>query len=116
MSFEESIKNWVAIDNEIKNYNNQLKDLRDKRSTISNNIINFASTNNLNNATIQISNGKLRFVEVKQQNPLTYKFIEECLSKCINNEEQVNIIMNFIREQREIKTSVEIKRHYTDKS
>jgi hypothetical protein len=112
---ESNIKKWVSLDNEIKQANEKLKKLRESRNDTSVDILNYIHENELDNATIKISDGQLKFAQVKQQNPLTYKFINECLKKCINNEEQVELIMNFIKDQRESKVQTEIKRHYFDK-
>ena len=113
MTFEQNIQNWVSVDNEIKTINDKIKLLREQRNNFSSNILSYVQNNGLDNATIKINDGKLRFMQIKQQTPLTYKFINECLFKCIDNSEQVDLIMNFIKEQRDSKQITEIKRHYT---
>jgi len=35
MSFEQQIQQWVTIDNQMKILNDKMKDLRDKKNTIS---------------------------------------------------------------------------------
>ena len=114
MVFEQNIQSWVTLDNEIKKMNDKLKGLREQRTDLSNDILIYIKDNSLDNATIKISDGRLRFMNVKQQNPLTYKFIQECLLKSIKNEEQVEALMTFIKEQRESKVQTEIKRNYND--
>ena len=47
--------------------NDILKNLRAKRNDTSNSIIQYVETENLHNATVKISDGKLRFMETKQQ-------------------------------------------------
>ena len=64
------------------------------------------------NATVKISDGKLRFTSSRQTPPLTFKHIEECLTKCIQNPEQVEKIMTYIKETRDIKYIPDIKRTY----
>ena len=61
MSFEGQIQQWVSIDNQLKGLNEKVKELRDKKNVLSENITKYASTNNLSNATVQISDGKLKF-------------------------------------------------------
>ena len=114
MVFEQNIQSWVTLDNEIKKMNDKLKDLREQRNDLSNDILIYIKDNSLDNATIKISDGRLRFMNVKQQSPITYKFIQECLLKSINNAEQVEALMTFIKEQRESKVQTEIKRNYND--
>ena len=76
------------------------------------NIINDVRTNKLTNAVVSISDGKLKFVNTKQTSPLTLKFVEECLAKCIKSEDQVNQIMTYIKDSREVKYVPDIKRYY----
>ena len=114
MVFEQNIQSWVTLDNEIKKTNEKIKVLRDQRNDLSNDILIYIKDNSLDNATIKISDGRLRFMPIKQQTPLTYKFIHECLTKRIQNEAQVDSLMTFIKEQRESKVQTEIKRNYND--
>jgi hypothetical protein len=110
MSFENQIQQWVALDNQLKLLNEKVKDVREKRNTLSENITNYASTNNLSNATIQISDGKLKIVNTHVSEPLTFKYLERTLGEVIKNENQVKIIMDHIKKNRNIKSVPEIKR------
>ena len=114
MVFEQDIQSWVTLDNEIKKINERLRGLRDQRNDLSNDILIYIKDNSLDNATIKISDGQLRFMNVKQQSPLTYKFIQECLGECIQNEELVNTLMVHIKGKRETKVQTEIKRNYKE--
>jgi hypothetical protein len=111
MSFEENIKKWVALDNQLKTVNERVRQMRDEKNTLEEGIMTYVETNKLGNATVNISDGKLRFVTAKQTAPLTLKHVEECLSKCISNEEQVGKIMKIIKESREVKYTADIKRY-----
>lgn len=110
MSFENQIQQWVNIDNQLKQINDQVKNLREKRNILEKNITNYASSNNLSNSTIQISDGKIKFTNTKVPEPLTFKYLEKALSEVIKNESQVNLIMEHIKQKRVIKTVPEIKR------
>jgi|TARA_B110000881_G_C18301880_1_gene377433 hypothetical protein len=112
MSFENNIKEWVSIDNKIKQYNEILRTERGNRSILANNILTYAGENNLQHNVIQISDGKLKFNNLRVSAPLTYKFINTCLSDCISDEESVKQIMNYIKEKRNIKYTTEVKRYY----
>ena len=111
MSFEDNIKEWVALDNQLKLYNDKIKQLRDKRTLISDKILsvdNFETK--LKNKTLEISDGKLKFVSTKISPSLSFKYVEDSLSKMIKNERQVEQIMRYLKENREIKIVPEIKR------
>ena len=112
MSFEQQIQQWVSLDNQLKLLNDKAKLLRDNKNKLSENILSHVETQNLHSSTIEISDGKLKFANVKQQQPITFKYLETCLKEIIKNEEQVHKIMNYIKDKREIKQSFEIKRLY----
>ena len=66
MNFEEDVKNWVMIDNKIKQESENIKGLRKKRNHLTSKIFSYAEENNLENAVIEISDGKLKFQQSKQ--------------------------------------------------
>jgi len=110
MSFENQIQQWVQIDNQLKELNEKTKVLREKRNTLEENITNYVSSNNLSNATVNISDGKLKFVNTRIPETLTFKYLEKTLNEVIKNEDQVNLIMEHIKQKRNIKIVPEIKR------
>jgi hypothetical protein len=111
MSFESEIQKWVSLDNKIKTLNDSIKDLREERNNLTNNITNYAEKNELFKSTIQISDGRLRFSNSKIQEPLTFKYIERTLAEIIPNNNQVQLIMKELRNRRESKYISEIKRY-----
>ena len=110
MSFENQIQQWVSLDNQLKQLNEKVKELRDKRNNLENNITTYASENNLSNASVKISDGRLKFTNSKIPEPLTFKYLERTLGEVIKNESQVNLIMEHLKQKRAIKIVPEIKR------
>jgi hypothetical protein len=110
MSFENQIQQWVSLDNQLKHLNEKVKDLRDKRNNLEENITSYASENNLSNATVKISDGRLKFTNTKVQEPLTFKYLEKTLGEVIKNESQVKLIMEHLKQKRAVKIVPEIKR------
>jgi len=115
MSFEEHIKEWVSADNKLKILNDKSRELRTNKNNITNNILKFVETNKLNEASINISDGKLKFASVKQTGTITLKLVENCLKDCLENEELVDKIMTHIKDSRVSKETLDIKRSYFDK-
>jgi hypothetical protein len=111
MSFENQIQHWVSLDNQIKKLNEQIKELRDTRNNLEQNIIQYASSNNLGNSTIQISDGKLKFVNTTVTESLTFKYVEKTLGEVIKNQSQVELIINHLKQKRTVKKTQEIKRY-----
>ena len=110
MSFEAQIQQWVQFDNQIKQFNEKTKELREKRNTLEKNITNYVSTNNLSNAIVKFNDEKLKFTNSRVPEPLTFKYLEKTLLEVISNEAQVKLIMEHLKQKREIKIVPEIKR------
>lgn len=110
--FQKNIQEWVTVDNQIKTLNQEIKELRGNRNSLTNNIFTYAESNNLENAVIQISDGKLKFQNLKQTAPISFKLVKEVLNECIDNEEHVEAIITAIKNKRESKYTYDIKRTY----
>ena len=111
MSFEQNIQKWVSLDNKIKILNENLNELREQKSELSKSIFSFAEKNNLQNANVQISDGKLKFVTTKVSTPLSFKYVEKSLGEVIPNNDQVKKIVDYLKRNRDIKSVQEIKRY-----
>ena len=114
MSFENDIKNWVSLDNQYKVLSEKIKELRIKRNGVEEKIMDYVEEKGLNKATVMINDGKLRFSDIKTSSPLTLKYVEKCLSELIRDEGKVEQIMNYIKENREVKNNSVIRRLYTE--
>jgi hypothetical protein len=110
MSFENQIQQWVQLDNQLKQMNEQIKAVREKKNNLAENITKYAKNNHLENATVKIADGKLKFANVRVPEPLTYRYLERALGEIIKNPQQIEQIMNHIKKSREIKMVNEIKR------
>ena len=114
-TLETKIKRWVELDNKIKESSEEVRDIRTEKSIINEEILEIVEEKQLGKATVNISDGKLRFVSAKHTAPLTLTYIEKCLSELITNAKQVEQIMTYIKKNRETKTTTEIKRVYNEK-
>ncbi len=114
MNFEQQIQQWVVIDNQMKILNDKMKELRDKKNIISQQINTHVETSKLNDTSIKIGDGQIKFVKVKETQQLTFKYLETCLSEIIKHEDQVKKILEYIKNKREVKYVQEIKRLYNN--
>lgn len=111
-NLSQSIKEWVNHDNQLKKYSEKIKEIRSERNLIGEQIFHFVETNQLQNAVVEITDGKLKFQNVKQTSPLNFKFLEECLNDCISNTQGVKDIIKYIKQKREVVFKNDIKRTY----
>jgi hypothetical protein len=115
-TLELKIKRWVELDNKIKTTAEEVRDIRTEKAVINDEILEIIEEKQLGKATVNISDGKLKFVSSKTTAPLTLTYIEKCLSELITNGKQVDQIMTYIKKNRETKTTMEIKRVYNKKA
>ena len=109
------IQNYVNIDDNLKIINQKTKILKDKKNNLSKVICSYIQDNNINK-NIKISDGTLKITEKKEYTPLSYTYLEECLIEIIKDDNKVSYIIDYLKENREIKTSLEIKRIKNDRN
>jgi hypothetical protein len=111
--FIDNIKKWVLLDSQIKAVNEKIKKIKEIKENLTAEIIEYAVENHIDHKKIEISDGELRFYEKKEYQPLSYHFLEEHLGKIIKNKDQIDQIIEFLRENREITSYIDIRRIVT---
>jgi hypothetical protein len=114
--FIENIQKWVMIDSQIKLINEKVKKARETKHKILDEINTYVGENKIEHTKIEISDGELRFYEKKEYQPITFGYVEDSLGKIISDKKQVDFIMNYLRENREITVSKDIRRNYKNRS
>jgi hypothetical protein len=115
MNIEESIKNWVVLDNQHKKLNSQISKLRDEKNELTQTIINYYDFKNTKYPNINISDGKLSFIQQKIANPLSVKFLEQCFEEFFENYDSNSIkeeLIQFIKSKRTHNINTNIRRVY----
>ena len=111
-AFDKQIQKWIELDNKLKKINNEIKTTREMKNDLEASIMEIVNNKKLLNTSISTTDGRLRFIETKSSNPLSLTFVEQCLHELIPNALQVQHILKYIKEKREIKINPEIKRYY----
>ena len=102
--FKSQLKQWLAIDEEISKHESKIKELKKlKNNILQPQITTFMVKNNVKDINTQI--GKIRCNERTTKKPLNKTNIRENLSKVISDNNQINQAMEFIMNNREIKTT-----------
>ena len=81
--------------------------MRNMKSELSTQICEYTKKNSL--TKIGITNGELRIYEKKEYSPLTYGYIETNLAKIIPDKSHVDYIIKYLKENREITSSLDVK-------
>jgi len=110
-AFDKQIQKWIELDNKLKKINSEIKTTREMKNDLEASIMEVVNNKKLLNTSIATMDGRLRFIETKTSNPLSLTFIEQCLHEIIPNSSQVQHILKYIKDKREIKINPEIKRY-----
>lgn len=101
MTLEQRIQRWVQLDNQLKQLNDQVRELRENRNDVESSILTHVADHNLSHATVRIKDGTLKFAfNVKQPPAITLTFLGEALSECCSPH-QAAAIMQHIRSKRD---------------
>ena len=109
-TFVEKLKKWVVLDKQMKFVNEKTRQIRETKTALTKELCDYVNHRNINNKVIDITNGELRFVEKRDYSPLTFSYIKECLDEIITDETKVDAIIQYLKDNREIRTSFEIRR------
>ena len=109
-TFVEKLKKWVVLDKQMKFVNEKTRQIRETKTALTKELCDYVHDRNINNKVIDITDGELRFVEKRDYSPLTFSYIKECLDEIITDETKVDAIIQYLKDNREIRTSFEIRR------
>jgi len=107
--FKENIQKWALIDSKLKTINEHTKKLRDSKNELSQFISKYMIDNNLADKKIKLGTGEIKIIEKKEYSTLSFSYIEVCLDNIIADKEQVQFIMNYLREQRDVSIVQELR-------
>ena len=105
----ENVQKWVILDQQLQLMNEKSKKIREMKSQMTANISEYVRSNNLK-TNIGISNGELRIYEKKDYQPLTHTYVEKSLNAVIKDKSHVDYIMKYLKDNREITITSDIKR------
>ena len=99
------VRNFVHYDTLTASLNTQTRNAREVRDKYEEQITNTLKTNNMNNATLQISNGRLQLIEEKHPAPLTFQNLTSLLhdyfrAKGGAHPDETEHILRFIKSHR----------------
>ena len=101
----ELIRSWVHYDNLAATHSRLAQQARTARSLWEKQVLDYLKLNNLMNATIQITNGRLTVAQEKHAQPLTVQRLESLLHDYFNtkppgSDDETSEILEFIRKNR----------------
>ena len=111
-AFSDMIRKWTAADTQIRNLNNQLRDLRSSRDSITTEVCDYMKTKGLDKRKIEISDSTLSYYEKTETSSLSYSYLEKRLVEIIPDKDQVEQIITYLKDKRETKKVPDLRRVY----
>ena len=108
--FEDYVKKYIEVDDEIESLQIKLKTMRDWKRKLNGVIVKHMEDQDLVEHTLEVSDGTLRYNERKEYGSMSFTYIEKSLHQLIPDPEQVKYVIQFLKDNREVKTVAELKR------
>jgi hypothetical protein len=108
--FIENVKKWIVLENQLKMENEKIRKIREDKNKITSQMYYYMNSHNIIDKNIVVKDGELSFYEKKDYSPLTFTYIEKCLTDLIDDKSHINYIIQYIRENREHKIYNDIRK------
>ena len=108
--FVECIKKFVLLDDQIKETNELLKNIKSQKSKLSSYITKYIEQNNIQTKDINLSDGKIRYHVTKCHTSMTKKYIEDRLALFFKDIDKARECVEFLYANREYTERGTIKR------
>jgi hypothetical protein len=102
------VKEWFRIDEDITKLNSTIKEMKTKKKGISEVLI--QNMKEYDVKQFDTKKGKIQFTETKVKNSITKKYLNDCLTALIENDNDREKIFEYIYDKREVKIVDSIKR------
>jgi len=105
-----TIKEWIDHDNEIKNLQQQIKEHRNKKKSLTDNLLEIMKDNEID--CFDINNGKIIYCKNKVKSPLNKKTLLETLEKYFEDMPDIHPeqVSKYIFDNRKIEIKENIRR------
>ena len=105
----QQIKGWMANDNEMRDLQSRLKELKEKRKVFSDNLVEIIRKNEID--CFDVNDGKLIYTKTKVKAPLNKNTLVTSLMKYFkDDDDQAKELSTFLLESREEKVKESIRR------
>jgi hypothetical protein len=105
------IKEWLKLDNEIIFLNVEMREKRENRKAINDEILRHLTKTNTPKIHVKLSDGYITNTTSKSYDVLTYGLLKKSFLEYFDGDEsQTNELLQFIKSKREFQTVSELKR------
>ena len=104
------LQRWNQIDQQLKIVTEKLRDAQQERRELAQQIHETISEKKLDIRKISLSDGELRLGEKREYSPLSFSYVETCLMELLHDSEKVQHVIEYLRENRQVKIVPDIRK------
>ena len=112
MSLENNIREWVRLDNRLRQLNLEQKNIRQEHNKLSETIIDNIKSRHDNTRVIKISDGRLNVSDFNHYQPLTFNYLKCVLNQYFQDSNEASKLLEYIKNNRTIESSTVLRRTY----
>ena len=109
----EKVRRWATYEKQLKVWNDHIRNARENRAQLAVEIGDYIERHP--NTKLEVNGSVLRTVEKRDYAPLTFTYIETCLGKLIPDESQRETVMTYLKDQRDVHTTRELRTYSTSR-
>ena len=103
------VQQYLQLDEELHAINTQQKELREKRTQVQDKIIEHMKEHDLEHRTLKTGKTQLSIISRKQYSTISFSYLEKTLSKLIPDNSRVHSILQYLRDNRDVKVISELR-------
>lgn len=110
VNLNDSLKQWLRLDTQIRMANQQIRDLRKEKDNVTSSVCDYMKTHGMEKRRIEAPDSRIELYEKKEYSTLTYGFLEKHLGDIMPDSDNVKQIIDYLKSKREVKKSTDLKR------
>jgi hypothetical protein len=106
-SIQTYMEKWIAVENQLTILQEKTKTMREWKKKLSDKIAEYMQEKNMSSK--KLDHGEWKLQERTEYSTLSFAYVEDCLRELIPEEDQVDFVMDYLRDHREATKKIEVK-------
>lgn len=106
-SIQTYMEKWIAVENQLTVLQEKTKTMREWKKKLSDKITEYMQENNISSKILD--HGEWKLQERTEYSTLSFTYVEDCLRDLIPEEDQVDFVMDYLRDHRESTKKIDVK-------
>ena len=106
-SIQMYMEKWIAVENQLTVLQEKTKTMREWKKKLSDKITEYMQEKNISSKILD--DGEWKLQERTEYSTLSFTYVEDCLRDLIPEEDQVDFVMDYLRDHRESTKKIDVK-------